>query len=172
MTRSFLCLSLILCFSLPTFAQDKSSKEPITIAELRQRPVIGLLGVALGTVTEIDAVVIAGRDTRRKALRSSYLLKVTHVDGKKLNEPPTMTFNVGSSSTELANNSFSLYKMKHGKKTGGLTSAQILDLEKGYVGKRVRLVAYEVGSFHGVPSKLPDDVPIWQDFKFGFSTNL
>ena len=80
---------------------------------------IGSLGVALGRATEIDAVVISGRDLRRKGFDSLYLLKVTHVGGKKLDKPTPLRFSVPSFiSVELASHNFSLYEMKHGKRLG------------------------------------------------------
>ena len=53
-----------------------------------------------------------------------------------------------------------------------MNSSQIAELEKGYDGKTVRLVVYEIGSFGGIPAKLPDDVPIWADSGYHFSTSL
>jgi hypothetical protein len=62
--------------------------------------------------------------------------------------------------------------MKNGKRAASLTAAEIAELEKGYVGRSFRLVAYEAGGFSGIPSKLPDDIPIWADVSFHFSTSL
>lgn len=41
-----------------------------------------------------------------------------------------------------------------------------------FLGKKVRLVVYEVGSFHGIPHQLPEGVPVWADLGFHFSTSL
>lgn len=143
------------------------------MAELNQRPVIGLLGIPLGTVAEIDLIVVSGDATRRKADSSRYLLKVTHVNGQQLADERLMSFHVpGFAPVKLANDIFALYELKHGIEAKSLDSAQIKEMEKGYVGQSHRLAVYEVGSFHGIPSNMPVDVPVWQDTGFHFSSSL
>ena len=108
-----------------------------------------------------------------KQYQSSYLLRVTQVNGHSLARPPVMEFSVpGFVSVKLANDDFDLYELKTGTKTGRLDSAQIADLQKGYVGKQVRLAMYETGEYSGIPHNLPEDVPVWPDRAFGFSTSL
>ena len=166
-----LCLAVTLASS--SYAQEQPTEAPITLEELNRRNVVGNLGLPLGTAVEIDAEVVSGSSLRRKGFDSLYLLKVTHVDGKDLNTHPLMQFSApGFASVELANHTFALYEMKHGAKAKSLDSSQIAELEKGYVGKKVRLVVYEVGSFRGIPNQLPKDVPVWADFGFHFSTSL
>lgn len=180
MKQFAIVLSCSLCLlASPLHAQPKSTpnpefkQQPVTIAELDQRTLQGHLGLPLGTATEIDAEIISGRSLRRKQYQSAYLLKVTHVAGKKLDDSITVKFYVPPfASVKIANNTFALYELKTGEKTGRLTSNQINELEKGYVGKTVRLVVYESGSFSGIPDNLPDDVPVWQDTGFHFSTML
>lgn len=156
-----------------SYAQKQPTDAPITLEELNRRNVAGNLGFPLGTAVEIDAEVVSGSSLRGKGFDSLYLLKVTHADGKELDAPPLMQFSVpGYASVELANHAFSLYEMKHGARAKSLDSSQIAELEKGYVGKKVRLVVYEVGSFHGAPNHLPKDVPVWADVGFHFSTSL
>lgn len=163
---------VMLAFSSVAFSQEAPTR-PIKIGELNRRPVVGKLGLPLGTATEIEAQIISGRELRRKAYRSSYLLKVTHVGGKELDNRPLLTFSVPAFvSVRLANHTFGLHELKTGKKAGTLNSTQIEKLEKGYVGKTVRLLVYEVGRFHGIPSNLPNDFPVWQDSGFHFSTSL
>ena len=165
------CVALAIASS--SYGQDQPTEAPITLEELNRRNVVGNLGLPLGTAVEIAAEVVSGRSLRRKGYDSLYLLKVTHVDGKELNTPPLMQFSApGFASVELANHQFALFEMKHGTKAKSLNSSQIAELEKGYVGKKVRIVVYEVGSFHGIPSQLPKDVPVWADFGFHFSTSL
>jgi hypothetical protein len=62
--------------------------------------------------------------------------------------------------------------MKMGKEAGELDSGQIAELQKGYVGREVRLAVYETGGYSGIPGNLPRDVGVWQDHRFGFSTWL
>lgn len=136
-------------------------------------PVIGGLGVPVGTVVEIRATIVAGSETRMKQYQSSYLLRVSEVDGRPLQQPQLMEFSVpGFVNVKLANDDFDLYELKTGEKAGRLDSAQIEEMQKGYVGKAVRLAVYETGGYSGIPDNLPDDVPSWQDHGFGFSTSL
>ncbi len=137
------------------------------------RAAIGKLGVPFGDAVEIRATIVAGSETRRKQYQSSYLLRVSEVDGRPLSQPQLMEFCVpGFVSAKLANDDFDLYTLKTGKKTGSLDSAQIEELQKGYVGKTVRLAVYETGGYSGIPANLPSDVPVWQDHGFGFSSSL
>lgn len=165
------CVALALAGS--SYGQDQSTEPPVTLEELNRRNVVGKLGLPLGTAVEIEAEVVSGRSLRRKGYDSLYLLKVMNVDDRELNPPPLMRFSSpGFASVELSSHTFALYEMKQGRKAKSLDSTQIAELEKGYVGKEVRLVVYEVGSFHGIPNQLPKDVPVWADFGFHFSTSL
>lgn len=165
------CVAVALASS--SYVQEHPKEAPITLEELNRRKVVGSLGLALGTVVKIEAEVVSGRSLRRKGFDSLYLLKVTRVDGKELHSNPLMQFSAtGGGTLELANNTFALYEMKHGTKAKSLDSSQIAELEKGYVGRKVRLVVNEIGSFHGLPKKLPKEVPNWADFGFHFSTSL
>ena len=171
MHKACLLSLLFLAFGCAADAQE-AAKRPITLDELNNRQVVGTLGKPLGTVVEIEAKVIAGSELRLKQYDGAYLLSVTHVDGNKLDQPTVLRFSTGFSDVKLANDHFSLYELKHGKKTGRLNSAQISELEKGYVGRSVRLAVYEVGGFRGRPLKLPDDAPLWADVGFYFDTRL
>jgi len=154
-------------------SEDRADAEPLTIADLNERQVIGQLGVPLGTAVEINATVVAGDELRRKQYQSAYLLRVTEVDGRALELPPVMTFFVpGFSSVKLARNDFELHKMKTGAKARTFTREQIEALQQGYVGQQMGLVVYEIGRFAGIPKQLPNDVMPWADVGFGFSTSL
>ena len=150
-----------------------AGRHPIRVEPLHELSVVGKLGLPLGTVTDVRATVMAGRELNDKGHQSDYLLRVTHVAGRGLDEPVAMEFStLQFVNLPLAENTFQLYEMKHGKKARGLDSTQIRKLEEGYVGKNVRLVVYETGGFSGIPAGLPPDVPSWQDRGFGFSTSL
>lgn len=167
----FICVALA-CTNVSQ-GQGDPTQAPITLEELSRRTVVGKLGHPLGTAVEIEAELVAGHSLRMKAYDSLYLLNVTHVDGKELAAPQLMRFSVpGFISVKLANHTFALYELKHGKKAASLDSTQIAELEKGYVGQKVRLVVYEAGGFSGIPDTLPDDVPVWADSRFRFSTAL
>ncbi len=156
------------------FGQKDSAQEPIPLKELRNRDVVGRLGLPLGTATEVEAEVVSGDSTRRLADRSRYLLRVTHVDGKELADSALMHFELpGFASVKLANDHWSLLEMKQGKEAEKqLDTAQLVQLEQGYVGKRIRLAVYEAGKFDGLPKRLPKDFQNLQGYQFRFSTFL
>ena len=173
MIRAFICLLAALLCAAFVLAQERVKLPPIPIEELNTRPVIGKLGVPLGTVVEIQAVVVSGRELRRKADSSSYLLKITHVNGKRLHESRVMHFTVYSFvRVKLANDTFALHELKYGTKAKSLGHDFIQEMEQGYVGKSFRLAVYEEGAFRGIPSDMPEDALPWQDVSFGFRTSL
>lgn len=173
MNRFLLQMIVTACFATPAITQQAPATQPITIAELNQRQVIGALGVPLGTVVEVRATVVSGEELGGKGNDTSYLLKVTHVNGKELENAPLMEFSVFPTvRAELANNPFDLYEKKRGQKAQGLSSEQIAELEKGYVGKTVNLAVYEVGRFSGIPRNMPSGSHIWLGRAFQFSTDL
>ena len=158
---------------------DTSRQLPATNPAATQRwvtsqpPVIGALGIPLGTVAEIRASVVAGSETGTKQHDGSYLLRVTEVDGRPIAAAPVLEFSIRPFvQVKLANNDFGLYELKTGTKAGELDSVEIRKLQKGCVGKQVRLVVYETGGYSGIPSNLPKDVMAWSDRGFGFSTSL
>ncbi|GMU81466.1 MAG: hypothetical protein AMXMBFR47_13370 [Planctomycetota bacterium] len=154
----------------PDIQPGESVTEP-TRSKLIDHPVIGELGIPLGTVAEIRARVVAG--SGGKGIQDIYLLRVTEVDGRSLAPAPVMEFRVpGFVRVNLASNNLDLYELKTGSEAGTLNSSQIDELRRDYVGKVTRLVVYEVGKFSGIPNNLPPDAPVWQDRGFGFSTSL
>lgn len=174
--RRFLPVFAIFAFMAMGCGGARNDVAPSTqpsLSSLTERPVVGALGVPLGTVTEIRARVVAGRELRAKAYEGAYLLRVMEVDGRPLAPPPVMEFHVPRFvSVKLASDHFALHELKTGSATGRLDSARIGELEKDYVGKEMRLVVYEVGEYSGIPGNLPADVPVWADRGFGFRTSL
>jgi hypothetical protein len=143
-----------------------------TALSLSSQPAIGLLGIPLGTVTDVHATVVAQGGGREKAARS-YRLRVTDVGSRRLSNPPTLDFEKYSFiDVNLAPDELALYRMKKGKETGTPNEAQVAELEKGYVGKQVHLIVFETGAYSGIPGGVPQDVPSWQDHGFSFSTSL
>jgi hypothetical protein len=155
----------------PDTRVSAAPRGPIRVEPLYDLSVVGRLGLPLGTVTDVRSTVISGRELHEKGYQSSYLLRVTHVAARGLDEPVVMEFSTRGNS-ELANDVFDLYELKHGEKARGLDSKQIEKLEEGYVGKDLRLVVYETGGFSGIPADLPPEVGSWQDRSFHFSTSL
>ena len=118
--------------------------------------VVGRMGVPLGKVVQIEAIVVSGDSTRMKAHAGKYLLKVLSVGTDvHLANMPVYEFSGGGE--KLAPDSFSLYKMKKGKSTGTLTGDEVRELEKDYVGRGFTLLVYESGKFWGMPQGMPRD---------------
>ena len=128
----------------------------LSVAEMTAYSPIGNLGVPLGTAMEIRAVVVSGAALLSKRYASRYLLQITHIDGRALAKPILLEFSRSSifAKVPLASNHFELYALKTGIETGSLTETQIAELEKGYVGKEVNVMAYELGGFYGEPRHL------------------
>jgi len=98
---------------------------------------------------------------------------VTHVNGEPLATPVNLRFRTApGAAVNLARDGFELHELKTGKKTGMLTDMQIGALEEGYLGKTIKLTAYEVGGFSGIPRILPEGTVVWADVGFHFSTSL
>jgi hypothetical protein len=145
---------------------------PATTAPAAQPPV-GALGLPMGTVARVRALVVSGRDLRDKGHQGEFLLRVTHVNRRELDDKPLCEFGVPAFLRKnLAQTYFELYELKRGKQARELTDRQEDALERGYVGKEFILDAYETGGFSGIPRNMPDDVPLWQDRGFGFRTSL
>src|SRR4029079_16003896 len=87
---------LFIPFGTATVAQE-AAKRPISLDELNTRQVVGTLGKPLGTAVEIKGKVIAGSELRLKQYDGVYLLKVSHGDGKELDQPVVLRFSTGFS---------------------------------------------------------------------------
>ena len=152
---------------------DDQTPKSIPVESLDTIPVIGMIGVPLGKVVAVRATVVDGESLRMKATQGAYLMKITEVDGKKLNSEPIIRFSLApGSKVQLANNDFELYKLKTGKKAESLTDEQMETFKKDYVGRSFLLQVYELGEFSGIPKNMPKEVLKWQDHGFGFRTNL
>ncbi|MFA7235978.1 MAG: hypothetical protein WC058_03855 [Phycisphaeraceae bacterium] len=152
-------------------SEPHSSIVAPTAKSLSEHPPIGELGLPLGTMAEIRATVV-GEGGASKTGRS-YRLQVTEVNGQPLPQPVSLEFCKESFiPVDIASEPFALYEMKHGKETGSLNESQIAELEKEYVGRRMHLLVYETGGYSGVARNMPEDLAIWQDHAFAFSTQL
>lgn len=169
--RATVFITLALCSFSPA---QLLAQKPVDYRTLGSDVVIlGQLGVPLGTVTQIDATIVAGRTISSKDFMAEYLLKVTKVGPNSVSNPPTCRFQTHSwAEVKLAPDEFSLYELKTGKKTGSLSEVQVAELQRGYVGRGYRLLVYEEGVYTGIPRDLPKDYPMWQGHAFDFRTHL
>ena len=132
--------------------------------------VIGKIGLPMGTVAKINAVIINGAETGCKGDCGSYLLKVLSVGGNTLTNSVLMSFM--DSTGKIPNEAFGRAKQVFGKKVESLTDADIDKINRNFVGRSLWLLAYENGEFSGQPNALPADFPIPQDIGFSFQTQL
>lgn len=168
---SALAILTIIAGAIESHADEKDAKS-ISAESLNTISVIGKLGIPLGEVTTVRATIVDGDSLRTKADMGSYLLRITEVNGVKLDAEPILDFLLAPGSpVKLANDNFELYEQKTGGKTGKLTGAETKKLKEGYVGRTFSLQVYEEGSFSGIPKKLPREL-MWQDRGFHFRTYL
>ena len=172
LTTLALAIAMISAGVTAVRAEEKEVKS-ITAESLNTIAVVEKLGVPLGEVATIRAIIVDGDSLRTKADMGSFFLRVTEVNGKKLDSEPIIDFFLAPGSrAKLANDNFELYELKTGKKTGELTGSKIEKLKEDYVGRALLLQVYELGSFSGLPKNLPQEVMVWQDRGFHFRTYL
>lgn len=166
---------VITLFAGIAFAQRQQASRPtLTTGEIQSSNVVGTLGVPFGVCVPIRATV-SRSDSNSKASQGRYFLKVTHVDGKPLRRPSVCSFvqhRFATKNVKIANDDFELYELRNGKRAGSLSGEQVRDLEKSYVGTQLELIVYETGGFRGIPENLPKEVLVWQDYGYGFQTEL
>lgn len=165
-------LSTFLILTGSNAATNDSSN--ITIDQLRSMKVIGDLGVPLGTFVQIKAEIIDGDSFGTKGYSGEFLLKILSVNDKAMSRQLMMSFypSVSAHKLPVANDHFSLYKLKYGKEASQLTRSQIEELKKDYVGKEFEFLAYETGRFSGTPNGLTDLSLLWQDTSFRFHSYI
>ena len=170
--KSVLAIFLILAGAVGLRSDEKKDSS-IPVEALNTIAVIGKLGIPLGEVATVRATIVDGDSLRTKADMGSYLLRITEVNGEKLESAPIIDFFLAPGSrAELANDNFELHELRTGTKTGELAGPEIRKLKEGYVGQALRLQVYELGSFSGLPKNLPKEVMVWQDRGFHFRTYL
>jgi len=111
----FTCFAVYSALLIASGAQglDDATEAPVKPEELHRRSVVGRVGLPLGTAVEVEAEIISGTSLRRKESDSHDLLKVTHIDGRKVETPPVMRFSVpGFVSVQPANHVFAILEMQ------------------------------------------------------------
>lgn len=150
----------------------KPGTAPISVEMLREQPVIGDLGVPLGTITEIRGTIVAGRTLKTKLYSEEYLINVAEAGGHRLKEPRILSFGVYANQPNVQ-----AVLPRTERQLGGDSwkSGELVDLaklEKEYLGKEFRLRGYEIGGFRGIPRNWPEGGPVYADVGFGFQTEL
>lgn len=171
-----LSLHLVACVLLllvGTAAKGQVVIAPISVEVLQRSEVTGRTGAPLGKAVVMEAKIVSGDILGDKSSRGSYYLDVHVVDGTKLPKHIVIGFNAEARGNfDLPNDSFALYKFKNKRDATRLSDDETRELEKGFVGKHVKLWAYETGYYSGIPNNLPKGYPVGQGRRFGFSTYL
>ena len=125
---------------------DKPPDHPksITVAELNELPVIGLLGKPLGICVTIEGVVADGSYTKRKVDSGATLLRVQTVDGEKLANEQIFHFRVYDWS----------------------------NVDKPKIGSMFKYIGYEDGGFAGTIGNQFDWLPVVAAPEYSFTTSF
>jgi hypothetical protein len=151
----------------------KSQRQSLALDTTNYSPKISLtsrLGIPFGTIAKLEAEIYDGANFRDKYYEDTYLLKINSVNGKLIKGMLLLQFT--DETKTLANEVFSLYRLIYKKEPPVLSGAQINKMEKGYIGKKVTLMAYETGGFVGMPVDYGKYRPLNQDTYFGFRHSL
>lgn len=100
------------------------------------------LGIPFGTIAKLEVQFFSGDDLRLKYYSGMTLLKVNSVNGKTIKDTVILTFTDETRSLESS------------------------------LGQKLTVMAYETGSFQGIPDNYFDYQPVRQDRGFGFERNL
>jgi hypothetical protein len=177
-------------------SNDSSNAPPRTVAaaeiENGTISVVGALGLPLGTVSEVEAVVMEQvAPEKGAALGTSYVLRVEQLAGRRLAHPPTLRFRVAAlTRVVLARNEPELRELLAKLVKSGaplailpgtvettedppMSPTEAEALRASYVGSRHRLVVFETAGYVGTPAALPDDAALlFGGPPFGFVTHL
>jgi hypothetical protein len=126
-------------------ADEPRRPEPINVADLNERPVIGMLGQPLGTVVTIKGDVVDGSKIRIKDLSGKPVLQVARVNGQPVESRPILQFDSFRS------------------ESSGVAPA---------IGTHFAYLAYENGEFGGLPNEAREYVGPVASLGFRFRTKL
>lgn len=116
------------------------------------------LNIPFGTIAKLNVEIYDGDSLIRKGYQSCYMLKVNSVNGKVIKD--TLLLKFTDESETLANDDNALSTLTYGKTIDSLTDEQFNEMKKNYVGKKFKVMAYEIGQFTGVPDKYFDYKPV------------
>jgi hypothetical protein len=156
--------------------KSNAELEPTTVPELMhpRKIIIGVLGVPLGTVVEIEATIVSGNDVPENSpnMDRAFFLSVAKVGETILPQPKVIGFSVPFSAVNLPVS----YDDLPSSKNVSLNPSELKDALRReirqYVGSRHRLVVYEAGRIDGVPKSIPEDCMVWAGRVFGYEPYL
>jgi len=130
----------------------------ISVDELNQIPVIGRLGVPMGDVALVKAVLVTDK---QDAFDGDYLLEVTQVNGKPCEPPILFPFEIHlSQPTRTEEGGFFFFFESMSRP------------HQRFLGDELILQVYELGCFSGSPRGLPFGSWTWKGREYHFSSRL
>jgi hypothetical protein len=116
------------------------------------------LNIPFGTIAKLEVEIYDGDSVKWLAYSNCYLLKVNSVNGKIVRDTLLLKF-IDETET-LANEDDRLSELTYSKTIDSLTDKQLYEMKEKYVGKKFKVMAYEIGQFTGVPDKYFDYKPV------------
>jgi hypothetical protein len=116
------------------------------------------LNIPFGTIAKLEVEIFDGDSLVRMGYMGCYLLKVNSVNGKVIKDSLLLKF-IDESET-LANDDNILSALTYSKALDSISEKQFYEMKKKHVGKKFKVMAYEIGQFEGVPDKYFDYKPI------------
>jgi hypothetical protein len=130
-----------------------NNNSPLSIAEINNRQVIGNLGIPLAETARIRATIVDGDSLRMKAFASSYVLKVSSVNGIPFAGDHLFRFDVSSQNEDddvfgLVSGSWGFSELPNRTNGDRYTAEKINQLRSNYAGTKLLINAYEKGAFY------------------------
>lgn len=132
---------------------ETSNNSPLSIAEINNRQVIGNLGVPLAETARIRATIVDGDSLRMKAFASSYVLKVSSVNGIPFTSDHFFRFHVSRQNEDddvfgMVSGSWGFSELPNRTNGDRYTEEKIKQLRSNYAGTKLLINAYEKGAFY------------------------
>jgi hypothetical protein len=116
---------------------------PLSLQEVQERGIEGILGVPLGTVVEVRGKIIENQAKSKRFAGDPYVLSIVEINGKQLRR-------------DFSSSNLKVPRYKRGFQ----------------VGDSFHLFAYETGGFTGIPNDEFKYVESYAGQKFHFETDL
>ncbi len=152
----------------------ESAAASVTVGQIRagSTDVIGKLGYPLGTILNIEAIVVA-REGVPPTFPITYLLKVNKVNGVALSDAVVLSFVADvTSPVYVAPSAYELDQLlelllnegPHRPDGSGaiaqyppISQEEAAAIREGILGSQHRLIAYESGKWDGAPENFPEE---------------
>ena len=144
----------------------------LTVSNLQSQPVVGSLGVPLGTIVKIRATVVAltsGSETHS----ARFLLQIDEIEGHPVSRPFNLSFFTEYETPSIPTSTAQEFLRKNGRPPTPRDSDQLAEIERQYANKSYQFVVYESGLFGGRPTgELPAHAYMHAGPPFTFMNSL